>query len=605
MKDVDANSPHALLDALWGARMNRELERVGRGVAELRAAPPKGLSSDCELELELLEASLERAQGRFGRAQARFDAVARAFESIGPRLSRVGYHLRFQQGLQKLFLSRHSEALEAFLAALALAERPRERVWAGTNALVSAEYLGLSLKSTRVSVDASLREWTQASPSEAAGAWRDQLLAIEGRRVFRDCEWEKLFLLQGGGQLAYFQSWCEQLPFVRTNAPGSGNGSGAERLFETQFRDASIPWQGYRGRTLLGLLQPEDLEGFQPQELSDRLYLWVWQWMSAPDRMPFAQIAALLVACTPALRPRLGSEDFQQLRNALLWIGLFAGSPLQQIQAAARSLQPGSLREYAWYGREREWLERLYQSRDRGDSRLAFLDEPTAENFRQRCPAFLPRLEAWLGRGARQPERKLVLRVDLELGLVEDCLRGQRTVSESLSRCLALLCERRAFRLEELAESGFGLRNYEPQTHQTKLFNLLSRAKKLLPAQACVQVKDGVVLRSDDASIWSRIEVLPPHELASQVRRAPEWRSWFADARRDPELDRPATRSFPRAEVIKAGKVRLTRRELEALIGKSRATTNRQIAIWEKRGLLKRAGAARGIHYLVCGALTT
>jgi hypothetical protein len=609
----------------WYLRFNQQIEPVRSKLAELRhklALPPLSRETLADqpfsreaAELALMTASLLRADGEPERSRELVSAVER-------RLAEQGlpgfFHLSTQKALNFMLPGDWSRALEFCLTALNQAQDDWERYSALTNSLICMDNLGLPWEGTRAELE---RLSSQARGHAEYDGAISQVQFLDRLAAFRNGEITHVLkpIPSGpaemeGTQAHYFQLWVQRLPYAEPAALGSAE---KRRAAEEAFFRANPSHfkKSYRVRTLEGILHPDDLMGPKLSEFSLRLYLWTWNWLANPRTFPLDRIMSILRDFDPqAIRDRMGVDDFQMIRNALTWISLFDPGSGPLVERLLLSMAPARSAEAPLLAFERELLcylravrdrrateaadflralkaHPLWRSRELGLARLA---EPRSDGARKYPLAALSeRLARMIAppKSARAP----ALRVELDLGRISARGTERPVVSPPMAAALSLLNSLESVDCAQFAQVCFGLTRYDPTIHAAKIFNLLSRIRTLAPPTLRFSVKDGRVWSRGS---WDGVEIDRGSGLSGQVRGHSEWESLTAR-----QLPRKSTEIADRwarpAQALKLleGKAELTRRELEALTGKSRATANRIIERWIRQGIVVRRGNARNTVY--------
>ncbi len=344
------------LDNAWSCRFNQQIDECRLLLEPIRVALglPQGPLTETVLgpftgthkveaaSYVLLCASLARAEGKHGQAKDGIAMVERQFSNG----ERVPFHLPLQKGLTLFVDGDYSQALDQFLLAKARAEHPTQAMIALANAVLCLENLGLPFEGALEDFRALFRR--QSALDATLIDLRNQLEALEMRRGFRSGDLAAAFarsILPPVSQATYYRLWLSELPFHRFHSVLEPSEMECFLLASPYFHQKS-----FRLRTLQGLVHSVDSDSYRPTELADRLYLWTWRWLTAPDRFPADKVTALIQKLDFAqLRENFTAEDAQMFRNALLWLSLFLPARSGPLRRLALSLRSGGQSDYPLY----------------------------------------------------------------------------------------------------------------------------------------------------------------------------------------------------------------------------------------------------------------
>lgn len=579
------------------------------------------------LDTLLLTSSVSRLLGNEAQADHLLRAIQDYFHSRNRQPSpRFFYEMGrtcFQRG-------DYSEALDYFLRVSVQASSELHQLRGLVNALFCLEVLGMPLDNTLREVNRRL-ENLRGRSTELARI-ESQLYAQQLRKEFHEGHLEKVLKTESGrrgdclDQPRSFAYWLRLLPFHTGFRPLKDS-----ELEQFQTTEPQIYYRQYRQHTIQGLLHPEELQNANLTELADRLYLWVWRWLCDPEAFPLVRILQLLRGLK--LREKahaLTVEDRQLVRNALLWLGLFDPSCEMRLTDVLALLQNSSGADYSLLRFEYLVIHLLMAVRDKqtvlaGDLQRVLQEHPLwhskelhfrpllqalglgGENGKARplsaaLEGLRTHLAPVLGQDAEASTKALV--VDLAQNQLTLLATGKKIISPPLCLSLALFRSRATVSCEELLETSFGIRRYDPLIHNGKIFNLLARLKKLTDENLHFRMKNGHVLCQGS---WDAIEVRKGHTAATRLRFAGEWQALLSthsplpapsemhETEREPSA--PTGESLSLRQLAWRGS--RTRRELEQHIGRSRSTTNRMLQTWLSQGLIRRAGRGRQTRYAV------
>jgi hypothetical protein len=322
---------------------------------------------------------------------------------------------------------------------------------------------------------------------------------------------------------------------------------------------------------------------------------------------------------------RLTVEDAQLVRNALAWLGLFDIGSARRLRGVLSRLQvPRSSQDFPLLKLEWHVLQYLQARRDgenllADDFRVSLAENPLwrspdlcfrslidsvegAESDNQSLPASLQRLAHHLRQLVPEApptgEPRVPILVDLVHSQITDRYSGEKLVSEAACLALDRLRRENAVTCEQFVQICFNFRQFDPLIHTGKIFNLLSRIKRVLGESPGFRMKAGKILVEGN---WDRVEF---REAGARVNLAPLLSRWEKQlvgevpAQAAPaKPHRRSGSSEPRLDWDWSQG--LTRADLENRLGTPRSTTNRVIARWVSQGRVRARGKARGTRYLL------
>jgi hypothetical protein len=566
------------------------------------------------LEALALEASLLRARKRLAASDLRLDLLDGVLRECG----RTGFfQIHFQRGLNCLTRGDYVNALEQFLAASRRAETAHDKIFAESNALFCMDDLGLPCRDALARVEellGSVAE-TPGLPGALSGA-RAQVRHFHHRIAFRNGELAGIFPSRASGgelnQCDYFRFWVGRLPYH------SFHGADASALVEFLQSPPSFFEKSYRKFTLQGICGDREPGRVKPSELADRIYLWTWNWMAAPESFPVLRLATAIAELSALGNwHHFTAEDSQLLRNALLWLGLFDPDAERQLEKRLHGL-PSAVERAPLLELERGAIAYL-SALHRGDSEEAErryaicvshpLWSAPAIGFRELVAAVREGDPSLSSPALRKLARSLVdllargkdirrepIVIDPAVNEIHNRLTGDRVVNEGICRAMELLRRSSVTPLEALSSACFGIEDFDSLTHAHRVFRLLARMRRALSPVLEFRTKTGFVIAEGD---WSKIAFLSRcaerHALSEQA----EWKAFLRGAEeirpaaRSAESKTRAEESSPPAPIPEV----VSRKELERITGRSRASVNRVLQRWEQQGWVKKEGRARATRY--------
>lgn len=457
----------------------------------------KGMRPAEALELLLLDVSFHRYRRETAEAERKTEELGALAEAAGLRLP-ASYLL--QSALNALAAGSHSLALERFLQAKRRADRPRELQLAAFNALLCMEDLGLEFGP---SLDVFLAAFAPHESAPWAASILGQLDALRLRAAFRAGDFAALRRLISsparGEQTLYFAAWVADLPHLGFPELASA----AKERFAGQIATTGIGYHSaFRLRTLNGLLIEEDLGNVRVSEKIERLYLWTWRWLAKPESAALAKIL-LLQDSIRRQSTVLAGDDHRIFSLSLRWLGLFAGLSTSELDRLFQGHSAAESRAVPQLECEGRLLDYLFAARD--GSRFA---ADTKQSLFHESPACAERLATLFSGDAAglaalsDSIRALETARDEQPGVTVELLKrritadGEEILSEPLTKLLELFRSSERAGKAQVLSHVFGIRRYEPELHDQKLANLLSKANRQFADTAQFSTKgDQVIAR--------------------------------------------------------------------------------------------------------------
>lgn len=608
----------------WQLRIDLQLEDCLSAITELKQSLgiPNGhlrpeqvqsLFSTTEprmaADLLLLFASLARVYGDPQYADQLLALIDSELKALGIH---DHYRVAYENGRSHFMAGEYSLALEEFLSARVRSRSDLERLCACSNILFCMENLAIPYEKMLAEVNGLVEKLEDEHDLRKVVT---QMQAFKQRELFHLGKIDQLKPREtkqskaSFDQSQYFRLWLGQLPYHSLFDSDQTN-----QLARLSMESSFLDHKSYRLRTLQGMLHPSDYMIVKPSEWVDRLYLWVWRWLTAPGRFPLERVVALLKELDiEKVSYRLTAEDSQLLRNALLWLGLFDRS-------SERAMRP-LLTKIKMHGcnfplLELEALVVDYFSALRNDNDLLAQDTRQLLKghvlWKAKCLHFKSLAEAVSKEDVAVPSQlqplvemlKLTLckedaaagtiTIDLNRNLITEDAGKSKVISESLCAAFELLKSQPCVSCEEFARVVFGLHTFDSLIHQPKIFNLLARMKSITKNQPRFGVKSGNIIAQGP---WK-------HIIFKKTDIGPfgiEFVKGWTPLRSGPTsgdangLRRNSEALSPEKIDWKNG---LTRRELEEQLGIPRSSMNRILAKWLRSSKISRKGLSSNTYYV-------
>jgi len=568
----------------------------------------------------LLKSSLRRMQKSFDESCELVELCESIVSELG--VDRT-YRLFFEKGLNFFAIGDFTNALDCFLAAANKVKADDdystwERLCAEINSLLCFENLGIPATGIITKINASI----SSLGSNVSDGVLSQMEAFKLRGNFRRGEIKPLKLPDQtplkANQSNYFKLWTACLPYHRNSLP---QGDLSKKLAEFCIdQENSFFMRSFRLRTIQGIQHADDSSSFvKPSEWIDRLYLWTWNWLRDPDIWPLSKVMSLLEPLRSSdFNSRLTSEDQQLLVNGLSWLDLFDrqqdhGAFIKKWVGGFGSRSPIFELEYLC-------IAYLKARRDRNDQVAIdywkqLSDHPlwTSEEL-----YFRKLVEGAIGGSGADGEPETFGTLFENLGRLIGLSNNSSSVltadfatfrvtnkkkpngstnSESICRAIELLKKYKVATKEHLLASCFGLRAYDVILHDQKIYNLLQRLNKVCNPYLKFKTKGGKVYGEGS---WDRVNILNYQILSEQIVEHQQWKSLFDTNQKSIHQGAGLPKLGQKDLSIPS---ELSTKDLQHILGKSRATTNRMIIRWEKLKLVKRRGRARATTLLLSDEL--
>jgi hypothetical protein len=596
------------------------------------------------LESLIFWASILRAQRNMPASNALLAFVEQRTSELDPADRRtVVARLSQEQGLNAYAAGDFSTALELFSVQGRLANTMMDRALGRVNSLLCYEFLGLPLTD-------SFRRAKDAV-AECRSAQRDDVSSLEN--VLYEFELRLAFgrgdlaaLLDNGPPktryAAFMKAWMCQLPWHMK----FHDEAQIAKLIEAMAPDAGYLYlQDYRLRTLQGISLPQDIQVMPAHELATRAYVWTWRWLLDPARFDVQRILDTLAS--PVFGDGftgLAPAHVQMLRNVAHWIGLFSSENALRFERWSRSLPTANVDTCVVFNWENLMI-RYIEAKHRGQH-LALTDiakvmrslptqahndvlftaifeglenSSSMEALIKRAPwlkTFLINLSSdastlagspssggsstVFGAGSSEVAQSLSEKpvvVDLISSEVKTP-QGQQT-SRGITLGLALLKSRGQVSRADFAATVWGIQDYQPGMHDTKILNLLARMRQIVGPGIRLGVKDHMVFSHGR---WDHIRVVGSFHHVAEIGQA---KIALRTSRQLVEPSRPDSSTIRRARALledysaRHQSRTVTRRDIEFVLDLPRSSANRLIDRLIKYQVLLPQGQGVKRHYQI------
>lgn len=599
-----------IVDEAWQTRINGEIDRSLLIFSQLRQIAPmlkerldeiqigKILNQEPEelyLDILLLQASLARGQKRHDE----YKRVISLIENVVVQRSLPKpYWLVFEEAITAYRGGDFTNSLESFSIAIDKARNQFERLLATINYACCLYGLGQSFDKSLTECQRLIEE---LSSNTHLGTIVEQQLALKLFHYFRMGQFNQLLQskVPAGSPPEFLKLWCLQLPYHRFYSDG--------KTAETTllFQSTSCLEPAYRQRTLLGLTHPSDNEPNRISDWADRLYLWVWRWLLSSDSFPIEKVLLTLAPIKQsATLNYLSVEDKKLVRNALLWLGLFDPSSRRCLDSLLKLVEVSGVEHYPLLEVERLLIYYWMALRDchhqsAKDYLVALKHSPLFEEqdlcFYKLVKDSLSSTDPLYGLWKRlrkfvedSEHNKHEVIIDFESFKVVNTRSQKQIISEPIVCAMHALSVDGVASFQKIAAVSFGISQFDPLVHNSKIFNLVARMRTVFSPTFKFKTKQSkVYLLGDLGNMLCKNYCSGELSLFNYA----DWREVVYERRqRGPALVVASTIHATMDDV-------LSRKQIQAICKKSRATTGRLLQSWQNKGWVKKVGSARSTKY--------
>jgi len=550
----------------------------------------------------LLGASILRLQGKLKDVKS---AIERAQNILlGAGLS-GSFRFHFERGLLQFVEGYFLTALEDFFAAERMTSDPLLRLLSLSNVMFCMENVGIDHENVLKEIN-QLRSQLSDSDHPIYLSNEKQLLAYQLRNSFRHGDLKKVKALSGAfefrvnHQAAFYARYLKLLPYTSFHEPLSK--SEIQILLK---EPESFYQKGYVIRTLLGNIHANDQETIKISDRIDRLYLWVWMWLSNPEGFGTERLMHALNEVLIHFNPnRVTLEDQALLKNTLGWLRLIDPSILPRVKSvmAQISLASGCFPIFDFEStliqllhakkagektRVKDTLKQLKQHPLWHSDDIQLSDLIKDESH----PLTLRVLDAKNAMNVRTESKKMI--VDLNTFSIQSFQPEAKIVSEPMAMALQLLMMRESIRCEEFVERVFGFKHYDGFVHLPKINNLISRIKALSRDGLLIKIKAGTITVAVKKQF--KVEFVEPAKLTHLLRIQ-------GALKHQPSFEKKGSNKNGLITGIlleRFGKgMHFSRDEAQVLLGRSKSTTNRALEKLLQRKVIVKEGYGKSTRYI-------
>jgi hypothetical protein len=323
-----------------------------------------------------------------------------------------------------------------------------------------------------------------------------------------------------------------------------------------------------------------------------------WAWLRNPGESKyFAE--ALADFRKAVLENKLNEVSILEhlsITNSLRWLSLLDPASSKLIDKFILNLSPpvliarGSthLRNESALLRS---LEAFNKKENKSPSRVLSLKK---EIDRSKDKKFLSSLSKMLGPFTLDRQTSLLI----DMNSFHILAPHQRMISPPICKIFEYLRRQETASFAELLRIAYEIPRYESEIHQSKIHNLLSKARLVLPREL------SFITRSEQAyarGVWERVRIIEENRWKSFLRSSAEWRKVLeAVSIPLPYSVRRNKQMIPLKQLQEfvEGRESITRQDLEKTFSFSRSTANRAICRWVRDKVLQKEGRGRKTYYI-------
>ncbi|MDO9181920.1 MAG: helix-turn-helix domain-containing protein [Bacteriovorax sp.] len=589
-----------LKDKLWDLRQRQNLAELMPLFSELKLKYPH------DQELQCLEASLERSRGEIKKSNVSLKEIRETSsnEALNPRLF-------MEEGLNFLYLGDSYNGLEKFLACYSLVKNKFEEknlaMQSLINAMISLDNLGQSFAFTQ-------EEFNKLTADiEIPVAYSATIEMLNLYKYFRNGDLALIdsMNITNIGQAKFFKFYQALLPYHRFYYP---------HLIENELENlltskSELYLKSYRLRTLLKSLHPDDESTKKISEVIDRLYSWVWRFMSAPSDSDWSRIVMTLDQLEKLSSSQLSVDDSEKLTCALGWLGLldpkFAKST-EKLLSLFRTSESGDFHKI--HQLEKLVIKYLQAKLNKDEYILSdyknaikahplynhpdiyfrnFIENKTGQSTNNDFAKILEIFQE-IKPTQKKTAKTSTLVIDLRYYKIQNGSDAP-TISQNMTQALELFSKNESISDGEFFSSIFGIFEFDSVIHNSKLYTILWRLKKLCLDQLDFKVKNG---RIHVSGSWKNIKFIELPTVIKIMRSStPGFFKNYSDSK--PMATTFKSDKILTSECLLSINESLTRSDIEKRIGKSRPTCNRLINKWRSSGLLEIEGSGPSTRYRI------
>lgn len=538
------------LNDLWQLRFNGEVAPCGQ---QLAAYEQKSGSFDQEaiVNISMLKASFKRFHGQHADALSELSAL-----EISELSTETKFQFYFQLALCHDALSEFSTSMKNYLMANKYCYNRVSELMCKYNLAIARYHLGMGLGHLTSEIKELVLKLSDHPV--AMGFKRVELVLL--KYSFFNCESMASLNIhaEDSDQTLFFKSWCARLPWM--------GGKLKESFLTDHFSGSDFFHKDYRlGTLMLDERFDSDCE-IHLQSQIERLYLWFWSWMSDPDSRLIHHVCEQLA--TMPLNQKmngLAQSDFWLMDSVLGWLALM-NDQYKKIYSDWFSLNYTSEHKKSELFKIDSDLRSAIGSRDfKKYQSLLAVEGDGADFFR----IFMGELALF---GQTDPKKWVI----------------KNGSNQALEQFAFLIKTSAPVHFSEVLSHCFGLDFYDELIHAPKVHNLVGRFKKKANSSVEIKTKDGFVYLNDpdDHIVINKLALLATKvTVPKKAEQIYEPRSAVAGS------------GYIEALAAFSENDKLSRSQLQDLLGFTKSSTNRWLLGAMESGLISKSGQGRSTYY--------
>lgn len=492
------------------------------------------------------------------------------------------------------------EALEKYTHALSMAPTPHFLISCQIGKLLVLENIGENADHYALQIESELRHLSEdlifISIKEQLRSYWQRSLYTHGKVE----QAQKLGINEDGSiwQNGYFSALMSEYPFTKTTD---------KRYLKNLLAypgNKYIPNRNFKIRTLKGISSSKDLKA-SFFDNAGRLHLWFWKWMQNPDAFNFSHVMAHLKLINFNISENIHTtKNSHMLANLLLWPALW--DPLNRtfLIKLSQKFRQDDISKYPLYDAEKKLID-YFLTPGTKNSEI----EKTLKSFPELYfSSLLPHSKENLGSlqklkdGLRDTLKEdEVVHNKIIVNTFYNTLKDAHQMIISSPMCLALerLKQQEIISLEEFSNYVFSYSHYDEFIHKPKVYNLLSRLKKVLPESCKIITKDNTIISS---GLKETIIISGNHAKQFNLGQYLEWNEFILSLKKSEKIfskEKGISRTSQEDILQKYQGQIISAKVLQDSFSLPKTSMLRKIKYMIKANQLKKLGEGRSTRYLV------
>lgn len=599
------------LNLAWLYRLNQRNDLAYELLYKIQSQIKTMEDPDVQIQISALslEASLLRWKKQLLKAKDYLD-------NIGSQFSRTdvekNYFYFFELGLYYFSIAEYMDGFDYFIKAKTLAPEEKYVFIALFNIYIISKKLEISHKKMLEDLEVS---FLKIKNSTDISGIVSQYRHLQLQQHWRNADITSLDSFRNkseGGQDLYLQIYLSKLAYLNVFSYLSS---------EDIVLLKKLYLSDYRIRTLTGKIHPEDYFVQDSEEVVDRIYLWFWNFLKNPKAFPLNRLTEYLVNKIPAKTNNFTPEARYKLRNIYLAISLITKVDLNHkinnfyffsheenkvldleknifLYLFSKSLYRedllGEMKNNPAFVEKNIYLSSLLSEENKEDDPLYYLKkeiQPSTVNVPKTCKYIV---------NGKNNCLEIVADKDLSV------------VSKVFFDALSFL-----FNKEEVSCNSFflavcGIAEYDSFIHSKRLWNILSKLKKICKADLDYKVRDNVIYVQAD---WSKFFIIEKGSYLTQIQdvnfitcldRFINLKTLDTTSDKKQLLAHKASLEVSKKESVEINTTNLlsqdlegfvSRKDLELILNSSRSNVGRLLKLWLDQNMLVKQGKGKNTLY--------